>query len=82
MPDGSQVVVAAMRLRAGSPEAWGQFVLAVREYAAVTAMDMVRCPQENLPRAQGMAQMAQELTTLMMDAPKLYEKMQTTRKAS
>jgi hypothetical protein len=80
MIDGSQIVVAAMRLRGSSPEAWDQLVVALREYAARTAMEMVKCPPDSLPRAQGMAQMAQELTTLMMDAPKLYERMQQARK--
>lgn len=82
MIDGAQIVIAAMRLRASSPEAWEQLIVAVREYSARSAMEMVKCPPEQLVRAQGMAQMAQELTTLMMDAPKLYERMQQARKQS
>lgn len=82
MPDGSQVVIAAMRVRASSPEAWEQFVMAVREFSARTAMDMVKTSPENLLRVQGMAQMANELTTMLVDAPKLYEKMQMARKQS
>ncbi len=82
MPDTSQIVVAAMRLRASSPEAWDQFLTAVREFSARTAMEMIRCPPENLNRAQGMAQMASDLTSTLIEAPKLYEKMQAARKAS
>jgi hypothetical protein len=74
------IVIAAMRVRGEAPGAWETFLLAVREHSAMTAMEMVKCPPENLPRAQGMAQMAQELTTTLMNAPKLYEKMQATRK--
>jgi hypothetical protein len=80
MPDGAPIVVASMRLRAVSPEAWEQMVLAVREYAAHMAMEMIRCPPDSLQRVQGMAQMAQDLSTLMMDAPKTYERMQGMRK--
>ena len=82
MPDTSQIVVTAMRMRGQAPEAWGQFVLAMREFAATTAMDMIKCPPENLVRAQGMALMANEITQVLMNAPQIYEKMQTTRKAS
>ena len=82
MPDSTQMVVAAMRLRANAPQAWNDFVLAIREYSAHVAMDMVKCPPEQLPRAQGMAQLANEMTTTLMNAPQIYEKMQSTRKAS
>ena len=51
----------------------------MREYAAVTAMDMLKCPPENLVRAQGMAQMANEITTTLMNAPQIYEKMQARK---
>jgi hypothetical protein len=78
----SAIVAAAMSLRGQAPGAWEQFLLAVREHSALTAMEMVKCPPENLSRAQGMAQMMNEITTTLMNAPKIYEKMQQARKAS
>jgi hypothetical protein len=76
MPDHGKVVKAAMALRAESPEVWDQFVLAVREYAAGTTAEMLRCPLDMLQRAQGMALQANEIATIMHEAPKLHEKMQ------
>jgi hypothetical protein len=79
MADMTQIITASMRLRGSSPEAWEQFVMAMREFSAKTAMEMIKCPPESLVRAQGMALMANELTTTIMDAPKLYEKMQARK---
>ena len=50
----------------------------MREYAAASTAEMLRCPPEALPRAQGMALAANEIAMTLMNAPKLYEKMQGT----
>jgi hypothetical protein len=77
MLDNTNIVRAAMAVRAETvTDSWAQFVLAMREYAAASAVDMVGCPVELLPRAQGMAVMAHELATTLNNAPQLYEKMQ------
>jgi hypothetical protein len=74
MPATGRIVEAAMRLRAESSEGWNEFVLAMREYSAATTTEMLRCPPETLPRAQGMALAAHDIATTLMTAPKLYEK--------
>jgi hypothetical protein len=77
MVANTRLVYAAMRLRGEAPEAWDEMVAAVREYAAATTSEMVKCPVELLMRAQGMSLAANDLATTFMNAPKLYEKMRT-----
>lgn len=71
----AKLIDAALELRGEAPQAWEQFVLAVREYAAATTTEMVRCPPELLMRAQGMALAANDISTTLQNAPKLKEKM-------
>ena len=70
---GGRIVDLAVQLRAFAPETWEQFTLAVRDYAAAVTADMVRCPTESLPRAQGMAVAANEIASLLQNAPKLKD---------
>lgn len=65
----------AVALRAQAPESWEEFVLAMREYAAATTTEILRCPPEMLLRAQGMALAANEIATILQNAPKLKDKM-------
>lgn len=74
MPATSHIVNAAMRLRAESNEAWQEFVMAMREYAAASTAEMLRAPPEALQRAQGIALAANDIATTLMNAPKLHEK--------
>jgi hypothetical protein len=75
MPGTAKLIDAALELRGEAPQAWDQFVLAVREYAAATTTEMLRCPPELLMRAQGMAMAATDISTVLLNAPKLKEKM-------
>jgi hypothetical protein len=75
MAVNTRLVEAAMRLRGEAPESWDEFVLAMREYAAATTSEVVRCPPELLLRAQGMALCANDLAMTLLNAPKLYDKM-------
>lgn len=74
MPSTARIVDTAVRVRAESHEAWNEFVMAIREYAAGTTAEMLRAPPEMLPRAQGMAMTANDIATTLMNAPKLHEK--------
>lgn len=74
MPSTARIVDTAVRIRAESHEAWNEFVMAIREYAAGTTAEMLRAPPEMLPRAQGMAMTANDIATTLMNAPKLHEK--------
>ena len=78
MPDYSRLVQASMALRAEAPEGWQEFVMAMREQAATMTGEILRVPPEMLLKAQGMAIMAHELSSVFNDAPKIYEKMQNT----
>ena len=85
MPGYARIVDTALALRAEAPEGWEQFVMAIREYAAATTTEMLRCPPELLPRAQGMALAANDIATTLQNAPKLKDKIihgQTTRHQS
>lgn len=74
--DRTPLVQAAMRLRAASPAAWEEFLQAMRHYQAQLVGQMVSVDPSMLLKAQGMAQMMTELTSTLMDAPKITEKAQ------
>lgn len=80
MTSPDKIVVAAMRIRMNAPALYEDLVLAFREYSAGLAMEMVRVPTENLPTVQGMARCALDLSSVLMEAPALYEKMQARPK--
>jgi hypothetical protein len=73
---GERLIKASMALRAEAPQGWEEFVAAIREHAAGSAADMVRCTPEMLVRAQGMAIAINELSNALSQAPTIYEKMQ------
>ena len=68
-----------MQLRGIEPALWEDFVLAVREYSATLAMDMLKHGPETLQRAQGMALAANEIAMTLQEAPQLYEKIKERR---
>jgi hypothetical protein len=72
--DQFDLVRAAMALRGRAPSEWDTFVRATREYAAQVVSQMVTCPVDKLPMAQGMAIQAQELAATLLKAPEIYEK--------
>jgi hypothetical protein len=78
MPSSDRLVIAAMALRAEASHGWDSFVMAMREYAAASTTEILRCPPEMLQRAQGMALAATELAQILNEAPKLHDKLQTT----
>jgi hypothetical protein len=69
-----KIIDAALVLRAESPDGWERFVEAMREYAAATTAEMVRCNPELLLKAQGMALIANDIANILVNAPKLKEK--------
>jgi len=71
-----RLIKAAMALRAEAPQGWEEFVGAIREHAASSAADMVRCTPDQLPRAQGMAIACNELANALNHAPTHYDKIQ------
>jgi len=76
MPGNEKLVHAALLLRGQAPEAWDLFVQAMREYAASSAEEMVRCAPELLMRAQGMAIASSEICYAVRFAPQIHEKNQ------
>jgi hypothetical protein len=80
MPKPYKLIEASVRLRQEAPSTWEPVALALREFAAEAALEMVACPPESLLRVQGMAQMAQEIATQFMNAPQNYDRMRTAKK--
>ena len=70
----ARVVETAMLLRGEAPEAWAEFVMAIREYAAGLTTDVLKHPPETLLKGQGMALAATEIATILNTAPQLAEK--------
>ena len=79
MPDMTGLVEAAVALRSDAPASWQKFCDAMQAYSYQITDQMVKCPPELLPRAQGMALQANEITGILNDAPKLMEKIQAAR---
>jgi hypothetical protein len=75
MPSSARIVKTAMQLRAVAGDEWNEFVVAMREYAAMQMTEMLQCQPELLPRAHGMALAVNEISTALVNAPKLYERM-------
>ena len=70
------IVEAAMALREQAPQGWDNFVKAVQTYSAETSMAMVKAEPDRLVQAQGRAQGMQDFVTLLLNAPKVFEKAQ------
>lgn len=79
MPNSARVIETGMMLREAAPEQWGRFVKEMRDYATQVAADMVRCDPGLLARGQGLAIQANEIATMLEDAPKIYEQMRQIR---
>lgn len=79
MPDTGKLLEAAMGLRGSAPDVWVEFLKALDEYSAEVSASMLSSPIESLQRAQGMALSINELTQLLMNAPKAYDKLQAAK---
>ena len=62
-----ELILACARLARSSPGSWEQFLGAFQHYAGQSAVNCVMSPLEELPRAQGRAQMAAHLSELFRD---------------
>jgi len=74
MPDPTRLVEVAMQLRGEANGPWNEFVLAMREYAAQAAMEVLKHPPETIVRGQGSAIGLGELAGVLANAPALYDK--------
>lgn len=74
MPDQTQLVDAALRLRGEAPAAWDQFLVALQIYQAQQTADMLRADPALLMRAQGMALALHELFATLRSAPQIRDK--------
>jgi hypothetical protein len=79
MPNSAKLIEAAIMVREHAPESWNYFVVAMRDYASQVAVDMVRSDPALLPRSQGLAIQANEIATMLEQAPQLYEQMRKLR---
>lgn len=79
MPNSGKVIETAMMLREAAPEQWDRYVKAMRDYATQVAADMVRCDPSLLARGQGLAIQANEIATMLEDAPRIFEQMRQVK---
>lgn len=69
-------VVAAARLSRAAPTDWQQFVDAASLYANQQALACIQSPMDILPVAQGRAQNAHRLATLLAECRSLADKIE------
>ena len=79
MADTNNLVSAAMALRASAPSAWEHFLQTMDEYSREMAQALLTSPPEALAKAQGMALSINELTQLLINAPRAYDKLQAAK---
>lgn len=76
-----RLVQASMRLRMTEAAYWEEFVLALAEVAQSQTNQMLTVDISMLPKAQGMAYMANEVAAVLHTAPARYEKIEQQIKA-
>ena len=69
-----RLLQAAIALRGEYPQLYEHFVSCLRVYAAEVLTGVMRAPPEALQRAQGMAIQANDLATLLTNAPQALER--------
>jgi len=65
---------AIMELRANAPRAFEAYVSELRAYADATAKGLLRATPADFQVAQGYARMADELATMLIQAPERLKK--------
>lgn len=68
------LVKAAMRLREASPQAWVDFLAAMKQRSEKAAFDLVNAPDDMVFLGQGRARAIAELCKELTEAPQTYEK--------
>ena len=71
-----------MMLRGEAPAAWAGFVWRHERVCRGHETEMLKAQPELLQRGQGMALMAHEIASILVDAPKTYDKMQQMQRKS
>lgn len=79
-PSEDEFVLAAARVARTAPESWMKLLDAVSKYASLQATNCIQSPLEELPRAQGRAQMAAKIRDLMVDCLASADKIESKRK--
>lgn len=74
MSGDEALIAAAMRLRAAAPQAWDEFLGALRVNAARAMQEMVGAPSDLVFKAQGRAMAHQELVARLLAAPDIQAK--------
>jgi len=64
------LIDAVMRLRGAAPQAWEDFVKAMRTLSAIKASELVRAPTESIHQMQGQARAFADIVDMLVDAPK------------
>lgn len=67
MTTESELIMQAARLARSAPSEWDRFLGALQKYSDEMVEHCVRSPLDELPRAQGRAQITVRLQTLLKD---------------
>jgi len=74
------LILASARLARSSPESWKQFLDGFRVYTDQQRDNCIQSPLENLPVAQGRAQLAAHLYGMLADCIASADKIEGKRK--
>jgi len=75
-----ELIPVLMRLRGAAPQAWDEFVMAMRRMAAIKAAELVRAPTETVHQVQGQARAWEDIVEMLINAPKKAERAEELRR--
>lgn len=74
------LILAAARLARNAPESWERFLGAFQAYSSQQIQNCIQSPLDELPRAQGRAQITARLYGLMAECIPSADKLEGKRK--
>jgi hypothetical protein len=75
-----ELISVVMRLRAAAPQAWDDFIDAMKGLYGVKAAELVRAPTESVHQMQGQARAFEDIVEMLTDAPKKAAKAEEIRR--
>jgi len=76
----TDLTLAAARIARSSPDAWDRFVAAVQAYSSQQITNCIQSPLDQLPVAQGRAQVTARLYGLLAECISSADKIEGKRK--
>lgn len=75
-----ELTLAAARIARTSPDAWAQFIAAVQAYSSQQITNCIQSPLDQLPVAQGRAQVTARLFGILAECTSAADKIEGKRK--